>query len=421
MKLIFVSIGMPDMAAKRGGLYADLLYGLADMGYDITVLAPALEDGFSGMRQEGDCRVVRVPMKPFMGNYTFWQKGTRILRMNGLYKDAYRKYLKEEKFDVVMMATPPATLVDVVKMIKQLSGAKFYLMLRDIHPECLNRKEIPERFMKRTDVYDECKRPYGVNIFAEKLLYYKSQSLYKIADWIGCMSPENQKFLKHIAPYVKDESNVLLPNWYKGNEATELKNEAELRTKYGLTNKFIAIFGGTIGEAQAVWNIATLAKHNLNKKDVVFLVVGKGVKKAILQEMAQKDNLTNMLFVNYMPKEDYEQILQLADVGLISLDEKYTVPTCPSKIIGYMALKKPVLAMINKGSDYGEFYMDKPGCGFWSADLDYETMFANFDRLYTDAALRKQMGQAGYDYYKTHFTVEVIRRELDAQIKRSFT
>jgi glycosyltransferase involved in cell wall biosynthesis len=409
---------MPDMAAKRGGLYADLLYGLADMGYDITVLAPALEDGFSGMRQEGDCRVVRVPMKPFMGNYTFWQKGTRILRMNGLYKDAYRKYLKDERFDVVMMATPPMTLVDVVEDIKKRSGAKLYLFLRDIHPECLDRKTVPARFKQRTDVYEECKQPYGVNVLVEKYLHYKAQRLYKIADWIACMSPQNQKFLKQIAPYVKDESNVLLPNWYKGSEATELKNEAELRAKYGLTGKFIAIFGGTISIAQAVWNIASLAKHNLDKKDVVFLIVGKGVRKAMLQDMANRDHLTNMVFLDFMPREDYEQLLQLTDVGLISLDEKYKVPTCPSKIIGYMALKKPVLAMINKDSDYCEFYMDKAGCGLWSADLDYDSMFANFDKMYSDAASRKQMGQAGYDYYKSNFTVDVICKELDAQLKR---
>lgn len=407
---------MPNMANNQGGLYADLLKELSLLGCRITIIAPSIEDGFSGIRNEGEIRVLRVPLKPFIGNIPFFIKGVRIIQMSKKYLRAYNRHLEKEDFDVVMMATPPSSLVDVVKSIKKKSGASFYLILRDIHPECLNRRIIPERFMNRMDVYDECKKPYGVNFLVEKLLYYKSQSLYKISDWIGCMSPENQQYLKKIAPYVSDSANVLLPNWYKGREVSDRNND-DLREKYNLKGKFIAIFGGTIGEAQAVWNIASLAKHNLDKKDVVFLVVGRGVKKKVLEDIARQDSISNLRFIEYMPREDYERILELADVGLISIDEKYTVPTCPSKIIGYMALAKPVIAMFNKGNDFGCFYIDKPGCGLYSIDLDYETMYDNFDRLYQDAALRKKMGVSGYQYYKENLTAEAIAKTIIKQIQ----
>ena len=146
------------------------------------------------------------------------------------------------------------------------------------------------------------------------------------------------------------------------------------------------------------------------------MIVGRGVKKPVLEAIAKQDNLTNMRFMDFMPREDYERILELADVGLISIDEKYTVPTCPSKIIGYMALAKPVIAMFNEGSDYGEFYMDKSGCGLYSTDLNHEKMFENFDKLYNDVKLRTQMGLAGYNYYKQHLTVDVVCDILDSQI-----
>lgn len=405
MKLIFISIEMPDLSKGQGSLYADMLYALQERGHDITVVAPALAGGVGGLHSEGSFNVLRVPLASFRGNIPFYKKGVRIMTMSYKFKKAYKTYLSNEKFDVVMMATPPVSLYDVVGLVKKRSGAKFYLMLRDIHPECLDRKIIPERFLNRTDVYDECKRPYGMNIFVEKLLYFQAQSLYKMVDWVGCMSPGNQIYFKSIAPYVDDKNIVLLPNWYKGREYSNANND-DLREKYDLKGKFIAIFGGTIGEAQAVWNIATLAKHNLDKKDVVFLVVGRGVKKPVLEEMAKQDDLTNMRFMDYMPREDYERILELADVGIISIDEKYTVPTCPSKIIGYMALAKPVLAMFNEGNDYGEFYMDKSGCGLYSTDLNHQKMFDNFNRLYEDKELRVKMGLAGYNYYKSHLTVD---------------
>lgn len=385
-------------------------------GHRMTCMAPALKDQQNGFYEEGNIRTLRVISGDFIGNIPFWKKGMNILLLTRKYKNAYKKYLFNESFDVLILPTPPVTLVDVVKYFKMHCGAKLYLILRDIHPECLDRKKVPQRFLERTDVYDECKLPYGVHPLVYKLLYNKAQKLYKISDRIGCMSPGNMNYIQQIAPFVTEKQVALLPNWYNGNE-TRAVDELAIRRKYHLENKFVAIFGGTIGEAQAVWNIAQLAKMNLEKKDVVFLVVGRGVKKHVLEEMARKDHLSNMVFLEYMPREDYEAILQTADLGLISIDEKYKVPTSPSKIIGYMALAKPVLAMFNKGNDYGEFYIDKPGCGLWSVDLDHNRMQDNFEWFYSHPEERKKMGQAGYNYYKEHFTVEKVCEQLDGQLK----
>lgn len=247
-------------------------------------------------------------------------------------------------------------------------------------------------------------------------LYRNAQKGYRNADMIGCMSKANMAFIRKIAPYVKPDKITLLPNWYKEPTKEVVFDEAAIRSKYGLERKFVAIFGGTISIAQAVWNIASLAKHNLNKKDVVFLVIGKGDSKIVLERMAERDGLTNIKFMKFMPREDYEQILMVADLGLISIDEKYKVPTCPSKIIGYMALKKPVLAMFNKGSDYGDYYMGGNVCGLWSTGLDYEKMYADFDWFYTHPEERKQMGEAGYCYFKQNFDVKVVCKELCKQL-----
>lgn len=416
MKLLFVTVSLPDLSQKSHSFYADLIAELSLCGHDITVVAPSYNSK-EGLTQEGSVRVLRVKTGEFMGDVPFWKKGINVYRLTYQYKRAITRYLKNDSFEVVILPTPPVTLVDVVSFVKKRYNAKLYLLLRDIHPECLDRRVVPLRFLERTDVYEECKKPYGVNFLTRKLLYTKAQRLYKISDLIGCMSPGNIEYIKQIAPFITDKQAVLLPNWYSG-EDTENDDASVLavREKYNLKDKYIAIFGGTIGEAQAVWNIAQLAKMNLDKKDVVFLVVGRGVRKHVLEEMANKDHLSNMMFLNYMSREDYEAILQSADLGLISIDEKYTVPTCPSKIIGYMALAKPVLAMFNTGNDYGEFYIDKPGCGLWSVDLDYQEAQENFDWFYQHRAEGKEIGQAGYRYYKQNFTTQCVSKLLSEQL-----
>ena len=415
MKAIFLTIGLPDMK-KGGGLYADLIKELNKNGHEVTAVSGTLENQPEGLYDEGGIRVLRVPLKQMVGVKNFLKKGLAVVYMSYAYKKAYKKYLLNEKFDVVFMPTPPASLVDVANLIKKKSGAKFYLILRDIHPESLKRDIIPDYVLKRNDVYEECKRPYSVNKFAYWYMYKKSQKLYRDADYIGCMSPGNIEYIKSIAPRINPEKLLLLPNWYTEDPAINF-DEMEIRQKYDLVGKYVAIYGGTIGTAQAVWNIAILAKHYKSDPNVVFLVVGRGVRKEMLQNMAKRDDLTNIRFLEFMPRHDYESILRMADVGLISLDEKYPVPTCPSKIIGYMAMKKPVVAMLNAGSDYGPFYMEKSGCGLWSENLDHEKMFENFDKLYKNDQLRIQMGQSGYDYFKANLTTEKICSILTEQIE----
>ena len=82
-----------------------------------------------------------------------------------------------------------------------------------------------------------------------------------------------------------------------------------------------------------------------------------------------------------------------------------------------MALAKPVIAMFNKGNDYGTYYIDKPRCGLYSTDLDYKKMYENFDKLYYDEGLRKELGQNGYNYYKEYLTAEAVSNLLINQLQ----
>lgn len=413
MKLLFLTLSLPDLSSGKGGFYADLINEMS-FRHDVYVICQNNGEKTNGLYKEGCVSVVRVNVPFLKTNTSLLRKGIGSLLMNPCFKKAFKKYFRNVNFDYVFVPTPPATLVNVAKVIKKRSKAKVYVILRDIQPECADRK-VSQEILDRTNVYDECKKTFGINPVARRLLYRKSQQLYKMADMIGCMSPGNIEFVKKIAPYLDDSQLKLLPNWYADSERVNVDVEA-IRKKYNLENKFVAIFGGNIGPQQAVWNIAQLAKMNKDKKDVVFLVVGKGVKKHILEEMARKDNLTNLTFMQYMPREDYEAILQTADLGIISLDEKYKVPTCPSKIIGYMALAKPVIAMINEGSDYGDFYIGKSGCGLWSVGLNNQKMQENFDWFYTHPEERKQMGLSGYEYFKSHLTEKCVCDDLCKQL-----
>jgi glycosyltransferase involved in cell wall biosynthesis len=284
--------------------------------------------------------------------------------------------------------------------VKKRTGAKFYLILRDIHPQSYHSLG--------------CFRKFPVVYW---YFYLKAQKAYKRADYIGCMSPGNIDYVHSIARGIEKSKVVLLPNWQKCQTIAPANHS--VREKYRLQDKFVAIYGGNLAIGQGVENIIALAKRYIDSKDIVFLVVGKGIRKQFMMDEEKRNNLTNLLFLDFMPREEYNHLLRSADVGIISLNGKYTVPTCPSRIIGYMAMKIPVIAIINKGSDYGQYYIDNTGCGFWTDDVNDAQFHAAFDLLRRDKDYRMRRGESGYEYYLNHLTPGHICSSILDQIHES--
>ena len=122
MRILFLTIKLPDLA-KAGGFYADLIHELANQGNEVTAIAPALDGQKTGVYQEGTVRVLRVEMGQMIGNIPTYRKIINVLSMNPRYKRAFHKYLWNDKFDWVIMPTPPSSLIDVVEYIVKRTGA----------------------------------------------------------------------------------------------------------------------------------------------------------------------------------------------------------------------------------------------------------------------------------------------------------
>ena len=196
----------------------------------------------------------------------------------------------------------------------------------------------------------------------------------------------------------------------------EEEDFSELRIKYNLEGKFLVLFGGNLGLGQCVENIADLACHYLKNDNIRFVVIGKGVKKDALQQMAKEQNLTNMIFMDFMPRADYLKFVKSADLGLISIHGNNAAPTCPSKAVSYMSLKIPILALINKDNDYGQILEEKAGAGYWAVASDKEKVYGLFDKIYGDVQLRKEMGENGYKFFCEYLTTDKVYAEMIKQM-----
>ena len=55
-----------------------------------------------------------------------------------------------------------------------------------------------------------------------------------------------------------------------------------------------------------------------------------------------------------MAKDDYDKMVGMANVGLIFLDKRFTIPNFPSRLLSYMEGSIPVLAATDVNTDVGK-------------------------------------------------------------------
>ena len=389
MRVLFLLLYHPE-PYESSNLYAHLIDEFEKNGHEVTVVSAAKENQPSTLKREKDIEVLRVKTQKIFNVHPLL-KGIATVRMPYQFKRAIKKYLSKYEFDLVVTPTPPITFVDVVVWLKKKHPLQSYLILRDIFPQ--NARDL-----------GMMKNPLLFNYFRKK-----EKKLYRYSDYIGCMSQGNINYVIRHNPEVLTRKLLLLPNWQKAEALSE--RDESVKKQYGLAGKYVAIFGGNIGEPQKIENIVSLARAYLYNNHIIFLVMGNGTRRKYLEQMAADYALTNLVIKDAVPRQDYQKLVCSADVGLISLSEKFTIPNIPSKTLSYFNARIPVLAAIDANTDYGAL-LEKAGAGLWSLTGDMEKYKQNFDTLYNDSALRKQMGENGYNYLFKYLTVNITYQTI---------
>lgn len=346
MKILFLSLVKIDALDERG-IYTDLLRELARNGHEITSITPV---------ERRDMASTTIKIEPFFTNIrvkTFnvqktgiLEKGIGMLAISGQFKKAIKKYIAQEPFDLILYSTPPITLYPVIKWLKKRTRAKTYLLLKDIFPQ----NAVDMNMMKE----------YGI---MHKYFSKIEKKLYKISDFIGCMSPANVAFLKKHHAYIDasiihENPNSIEPSVYK----LEDTRKKELLTKYKLpSDKKIFVYGGNLGIPQGIdFLIEVLDKVRV--KNGHFLVVGNGSEYKKLAKWFETKKPTNATLIQVLPKAEYDLLLQCCHVGLIFLSYLFLIPNFPSRLLSYLEIGLPVIAATDSNTDIGKI-IEEYKCG----------------------------------------------------------
>lgn len=391
MNILFLSLGRYSSIKESEG-YTDLLREFIRHGDKVYILSPIEKrDGNSArLIEEENSTILWVKT----GNITktnFIEKGISTVMIESQFLKAIKKYFSDVKFDLVMYPTPPITFVKVVEYVKRRDGAKTYLLLKDIFPQ--NAVDIGILTTK------------GVKGFIYQYFRRKEKRLYKLSDTIGCMSPGNLEYvLKHNPEINKDKVEVC-PNVIEVvDKSIDSGTRADNRKKYGIPiDKKVFVYGGNLGKPQGIDFLIKCISSQKNNDGVFFFIVGNGTDYTKLDEYYKNSDQSNFLLMNRLPKEDYDAVVAACDVGLIFLDHRFTIPNFPSRLLGYLQAKLPVLACTDPNTDIGKVIEDGK-FGWWCESDSVETFSQAIRKAqYSDTL---SMGKTAYKYLQENYTVE---------------
>ena len=214
--------------------------------------------------------------------------------------------------------------------------------------------------------------------------------------------------------YVLEHNNVdenkleILYNWGKVNHSTEVVT-TDYKKKYRLENRFVAVFGGNIGLPQELEFLLELAKEYKYRRDIIFLIIGKGAQKEKIINIINSNKLSNVMIIDYIPRKGYRNLLEQCDIGLINLNRNFTIPNMPSKVVDYFNAGIPILASTDKNTDLKQF-LQEVKAGLWSETGDLEGYKSNFEKLLNDKKLKEELGKNGERFFEKNLNVEKAYR-----------
>lgn len=377
---------------KDSTLTKDLSDEFFRQGNNVTVVT-ILEKKYKRETQlkiENGYNVLRIKTGDYFGVSNKITKGLTTLTMISKLRKEIIKYLGNEKYDLIITHTPFISTEKLIIPLKKYFNCSAHLILWDIFPQ--NAKDI------------------GLlnNSLLFSYLKYKEKKMLLSYECIWCMSEGNINYLKKYYPYLEKNKIKLLRNWAVIKSSIHV-NKKEIRRRYGfLENDYIVVFGGNMGKPQKLENILELAYALQEYKNIKFLFVGDGSEKKKLKVISQSKLLQNVIFINQIPRVDYELLLKACNVGLVSLDERFTVPNFPSKTTDYFKLGLPIFASLDKCSseDYGKFLTTEAKAGVYGQAGNINDLKQKFLLLYNDQKLRQKLGNNGRLYYEHNLSVE---------------
>ncbi|MDO5010171.1 MAG: glycosyltransferase family 4 protein [Intestinibacter bartlettii] len=404
--LIYAHYFYPDVAST-GQILTELADGLKDT-FDITVIC--VVPSYSGVVDEkykskriyneeyNGIKVVRVRVPEF-------EKGNKISRIKNLLAYFFNSLIatfKIKKQDYIFTISQPPILGGVIGVIgKWIKGGKLIYNIQDFNPE----QTMAVGYVKNKPLLN--------------LVMAVDKFSCKVSDKVIVVGRDMQETLKNRFNNKKVPTNSFINNWINENEIYPLKENhpkiISFKEKYNLQDKFVIMYSGNIGLYYDLENIIKVIGNFKDNTDVIFAFVGDGTVKSKIEEYVLSNKLDNVTFIPYQDKADLIYSLNAADVHWVVNAKGIKGVSVPSKLYGVMAVGKPVLGVLDKGSE-ARLIVEECNCGICVEPGDYEGIKNKITNIIENKEKIKLLGEKGRIYLENNLTKDVSINKYKEEI-----
>lgn len=367
-------------------------------GHKVTVLAgmmhyngkekkPEYKGKYFVKKQQGAvnvwrCHVSEAYNKHFLGR--LW--GYFSFMFSSLYAGLFKV---KGKHDVVIVTSPPLFVGASGYMISRLRRMPFVFEVRDLWPE----SAIDTGVLK--------------NKLVIKLAYWVEAFIYKHAALINVLTPAFYKVL-HEQKGIPERKLIQISNASDFSLSEKLLHEFDpkaFRKEHDLEGHFVITYVGAHGVANHLEQVLD-AGEALKDTNVLFLLIGQGMEKDRLKQLAADRKVTNVRFLDSVPKAEVFRYILASEMGASVLKRVDTFKTVYSnKTFDYMSCKKPILMAIDGVS---RELVEQAGAGVY-VEPENTNEYNRIIRQYlNDPERLSREGERGYRYAKENFDREVL-------------
>ncbi|WP_214821099.1 MULTISPECIES: glycosyltransferase family 4 protein [unclassified Exiguobacterium] len=392
MKILFLTLLDFDSLDEQG-IYTDLMKEFSLNNHEVYIVSPVEKKKRKSTHliEQKNVKILKVKIGNIQKTNLI-EKGISLLLLNRKFKKSIRDYFSDVKFDLIIYATPPITIVDTINFIVKRDNAKTYLLLKDIFPQ----NAVDLGMISKSG-------------FSGLLYYYfrwKEKKLYTISDHIGCMSLANVRYILQENKKINSNKVEICPNTISPVSMNLSKSDRmNIKLKYKIPlDKTIFVYGGNLGKPQGIDFIIECLKKNEVNVNSFILIIGSGTEYEKLNEIFEKEKFSNAKLMRGLSKHEYEMLASSCDVGLVFLDHRFTIPNFPSRVLSYMQAAMPIIVAADQSTDLSEI-VEKGQFGYGCSSRNVE----DFDRLLAilnSRKLREQMGENSRLYLEKNYTTE---------------
>ncbi|MGL5416428.1 MAG: glycosyltransferase family 4 protein [Clostridium sp.] len=335
MRLLLVSEFFYPYKTSTQKILTELSEDLVECGMEVSVLTSS--NAYREEKQKVDkyeeykgIKIKRV----FSTSLNRDSKIGRIINYGTFTVSIFTNLLFKKEYDKILFVSNPPLIPYLGYLMKKLRKKEYVYLVHDIYPDVAEKLGVIKE-----------------KSFISKLMNKINNKIYKNADKVIVLGTDMKKVIED--KDVDTEKIEIVTNWADSKNNYRVDVENKFSEKYNMKNKFNIVYTGNISRVHAIDSILETAKLLKRDKGIQFTFVGDGNRKEYIKEIKEKENLDNIQLLDYMFGEEYNNILNSADIFISTLQKGIEGLGVPSKTYTYMSVGKPLIAIMDKKSEIG--------------------------------------------------------------------